>query len=553
MNFLEYKECIVIAWDCVRKVRCLKLKSGREGRLFVKGGVSADGGENLTAAMLEVLRKIRPQEHQLVILTGPIPGTVCAEFMVPQLSESDILPAAQYELSRFLPCGADDIVTGFRVIPSEGQPQGKMRVRTCSVLLKEWLELVSDIRNSGIKVDAIVHPFMAVDPLFGDLGVLYLKDVEPGFAYSLGEADSSRRVLRAELFPELDSHAASLKTKLQEIYTYDSEAFPSGELFDEYLTPLLVGAYGLSHEFDKDRSFLLPLPKELLPERFRGLRILFLLLTVIGAGLLLGIWGRNLWENHQRLLAIEKERKLVEQRILELKKDNISNKKFDEIIGKIKEVEPELGNHEIIYCLHELNRIVPMDMWMTNFNARRDAVEATFSGGADSKEEIDFKRSKMFAKPEINKRRNPDGSVNVYVRLHYMSPAERFEALKAGVREEPEEEAVPAAKKAAAGDNAAAAAEKKPTEEQSKQTQDAKPRPAAEKPPESKPKPVEKPPEKPSAEKPKDAAEHKKPEEKDKKPEAKEEEAAEEEAAEDEGAEEAEGDQGENAEGEDAE
>lgn len=426
MNLLEYKECTVISWDSARNVYGVKLKAGKNGRLSVKQLALCESKEDFSRALADVYNKIKPVEDELVILSGSLPGCACVELQTPKLSESDLAPAITYELTRLLPFSLDEIVTGFRALPfHEGQNVNRVRVRIQAILKKEWETLLSDINNAGVKMDAMIHPLMAVDPILSNVRSVFLKQIDHEFSFSFSSSELIRKVERVGEPEKEDEYWRNTRTALMELVE------PEGELDkvynpDDYIPALLVGAYVLSHEFEKDKPFLFPIPREMFPERFRGLRTLFIILSIFGIMLLLGMGARNFWENRQRLLAIKNEIKSVDRKITEIKDDRKSNLKFDEFISKFEELEPDMGNHEVIYCLQKLHELIPESMWATSLSFRRNEVEANIIAKSDSSEDLgDFSNSLIFSKPEINKRTNPDGTVNLHLKLQHLIPLER--------------------------------------------------------------------------------------------------------------------------------
>ena len=91
MKFLEYRECIAISRNTDNRLYCVKIKSGKKGRLSVSAICSADIGDNFLAAVATILSEVRPEEQQLVIYGGVMKGTVCQDFLIPQLSPARAL------------------------------------------------------------------------------------------------------------------------------------------------------------------------------------------------------------------------------------------------------------------------------------------------------------------------------------------------------------------------------------------------------------------------------------------------------------------------------
>ncbi len=423
MKFLEYKECIAVSRSRDNRLYCLKIKSGKKNRLTVTATRIVDIGDSFVNAMTELLKQIRPEEHQLIIYGGDMPGAVCSEFLIPQLSSGDILPAISYELSRFLPHDISESVTGYRII--DNNVSGKMRVRSLTISSQEWTEQLNDLRNSGVKIDAFIHPFLAVDPVLSEVENICIHHIEPEFQLSFSQTENIRKITVPESQADRESAERDTKEAVFKLIDLEKSSFTSDDRLDEFVPALIIGTYGLCSNFENDRPNLLPIPKGMFPERFRWLRIIFFLLISTAVIFLTGLFGRNIYENNLRLESLKSEIKKTDSKITDIKKDAVANKKFNEMIDKIKEVEPEIGNHEILLSLHELNKYVPPDMWVTNFNFRKDSFEATIVGKSGAKDDMDLSKSILFSKAEKNKRLQPDQSLSIYLKMHYVSPSER--------------------------------------------------------------------------------------------------------------------------------
>ena len=437
MKFLEYRECIAISRNTDNRLYCVKIKSGKKGRLSVSAICSADVGDNFLAAVAIILSEIRPEEHQLVIYGGTMQGVVCQDFLIPQLSPADIPPALDYELSRHLPCELPETVTGYRVIGEDAS--GKMRVRTITSLSGKWNEELAEIRSSGLKIDAFIHPFMAIDPLLSNVQNVFLKNIEPDFQFSFLAAENLRKITVPASDAEKENSFSEAKKALLELI--DTEASPFQDRCpDEYVPAVLLGIYGLSSNFESERTNLLPIPKGMFPERFRWLRIAFLVLSISSACLLVALFLRNVYEDSVRLDSIGREISKIKSKLEKIENSTRANKKFDDMIAKIKEVEPDMGNHEILLCLHDFNKNLPDDMWVQSFNFRQNYIDARVIDKGNSNSDPSFEKSVIFSDVKKDKRTNPDQSKSINYRIHYVSPAERYKAKDEWTKEQGDKE-----------------------------------------------------------------------------------------------------------------
>ncbi len=424
MNFLEYRTCIAISRDGMNRIHCVKIKSGRKNNLVVVANASVEIQDSFVNAMADVLTRIRPEEDLLLVFGGAIPGLAISEFTIPKMASSDIPSAASYELSRHLPSEISDCVTGFRTI--DDGPPGKLRLRAMTLSSKDWEAQIGELRNSGVKLDAILHPFMALDPLLSEISDPCFTSIEPGFTFSRHDQDGVRRISVHEDEGERESYEAVSRDAVLSLFDLEKSTFSPDDRLADYVPALLMGAYSLSSNFENDRHTLPPLPKGMFPERFRWLRIIFFIFLALASILLLGLFGRNAYENKLRLDSLKDELSSIERKVLEIKKDEISNKKFDEMLDKIVEVEPDIGSYEVLPVLHDLNKFVSADLWMTNLNFRKDSFEATLLAKSGTKDDVDLGKSQFFSKVEKNKRLLPDQSLSINVKMQYRNPNQRL-------------------------------------------------------------------------------------------------------------------------------
>ena len=94
----------------------------------------------------------------------------------------------------------------------------------------------------------------------------------------------------------------------------------------------------------------------------------------------------------------------------------------NEITDKFNEIQPEMGNHEVPLCVNYLKEICS-GFPMRNMSFRNNWVDARLL--AKNEDELDLKKVRgknLIVKPEVSKRKNPDGSTIVCIHLKYVPP-----------------------------------------------------------------------------------------------------------------------------------
>lgn len=413
---LDNKKCVALSWDRDWNVFGIKVKKGKGGRLVVQSVARSGDEESFTERLSNVWRDLAPNEQYLVLMGGYLPGSVCFETRMPPMPPADLYDAIGYELPRAIPAPLEELTYGYRLVPG-GEGGENVRVRVLVMRRSAFDDLIGDVVTAGLKADLILHPFMCVDPLLEDVPRIVFPSVDPDFAFAL---DSKERTRSVQASPASEDVEATAVHELIERLGVDPKGFEE-ELTDESRLCLLFAAYGTRMDVRNDRRDLLPLPKTLSPERFRGLRVLFILLLLTMVGLLVAFLGRLWWESRERLDRIEGETNRVRRAIDLLRVENRRKAKAEELMKTI--YDADIGNEEIIVCLHRITKALPQGIWVKNFAARGFYVDMTLEALEGAKDDTSFlKRMRKFEVVNSHKRRAPNGKTNIYVRLRYLGP-----------------------------------------------------------------------------------------------------------------------------------
>lgn len=421
MSLWEVEECLALSWNNSGGVFGIRVKT-KNHKLEILDAIRMqveDG--NFAPAISEIMGKIMHTSTHLIISGGKIESSVCFDLLLPPMPEPDIKQAIQYELPRYIPCDPMDIVFGYRIIKADKENESKkMLIRVFAILKKDWNELLTDFTSSGVKFDSFVHPFMVLDPLLNEQPEIFLPDVEYHFCYAKKEGSPLRQMIKVE---ETGSGSAAdfEISELAEKLNYDRSAFAGmikREELPDFIPAMMLAAYAISQKYREDKNHLIPLPKELVPERFRKLRALFMVLLTLTLLLILALIGRNWWEDWSRLSSLKNETAQIQNKIKVLQ---ASNKKLTRLEEKIlKELlEADTGNNAITHCLHEISVKMPKEMWLSHFSTRGNSIDMSIRSVAGKQSQIIpvLNSSGLFKTKSSYTRRNSDGTENIYINL----------------------------------------------------------------------------------------------------------------------------------------
>jgi hypothetical protein len=281
-----------------------------------------------------------------------------------------------------------------------------LRLRIFAVIEREWTHFLSRFDAAGIKVDAIVYPFMALEK---EGSFSYLKGIDSEFVFAFNNGD-----FHPERISEINP-PQNAEDKYDKISGKDKLHGASEE---EFKPCLILADYALSGNFRKDKASSMELPEKLMPQRFKFLKIaaIFLaVLTLLSGG---GILARNAWGSHSRLMAVRQEKARVKKLIAKLKQENTKNKELDEIMQKVSDAVS--GQHDALQCLHFLSEKLPAHMWVTSFNSSGTQINMTIKTDRDADNVTSYIRNNPFFNTDnVRKRRNSDGSKYIYMRMTY--------------------------------------------------------------------------------------------------------------------------------------
>ena len=434
MSMWEYQECLALFWNREGDVFGIRVKTKNQ-KLQLLDSAVFNAEDGFASALSEITERLLLPSTHLIVVGGCFEGSVCFDISIPSMPTADIRQAIEYELPRHIPCDASDMVSGYRILDSTPADEGKsprLLIRIFAILKKEWNELITEFTSTGVRVDAILHPYMVLDPIMGDEERIFFPDIDDDFIYVKSEGSHLRKMIRIEKETEEDYISPipgvdSLPDKIG----FDSEMIREVINDDElkkFIPSMLMAAYSLSPAFREGQSHLIQLPRELIPERFRRLKIFFIFLLSLTVILFFGLIGRYWWDAWSRLASLESENRRIETKIKKVEKENKKLEVLDDAV--IKELlEAEIGNSQMARCIHEISVVMPKKMWISHLTTKDKSIDMSVRSPVGKQGNIisALNGSGIFKTTRSNTRRNTDGTVNIYVHMDVVNPSETKE------------------------------------------------------------------------------------------------------------------------------
>jgi len=369
---------------------------------------------SLELNLKKVIETLNPDNRFYTIIGGAIENEFFFELKLPILNKENLKKALEFELPRQLPCSINDIIWSYRPYKTDIQTNSTI-IRIWGILKNSWEQRQNEILKSGIKIDSFLTPFMCD---FESNDDVLLKNIDDN--YSL--AKSSDGML--EMLPAANPQEAKerlgewLKKKIS--ISESVKALYSDIENNETWYPAFVMAIdSLNKSFKDHKKYLPALPIDMIPQRFREWKSACIILASIGCILLMTLAGRSWYDAHSRLTAIRAEKARIVQMLGKIKKENSASKEIDATIKKI--FEASTGNAEILKCIHFMTETIPENMWVIEMNSNNDKMDlAVKTSGEGDVDAINWAKSNnMLSLENIRKRRNNDGSTDVFLKLVY--------------------------------------------------------------------------------------------------------------------------------------
>jgi len=363
----------VVVWDENYRVKGIVVSAGRGGGGFTRLSEADAEAPSLAAGLAEVWAQPEFREADVIMLSGFMPESVCFELPLPPAGYAQLNGLLQFELPRRLPCPPSELKVFFRRV-------GTAAVRVFAIRAPQWEKVVAAVRESGIRCDAIVHPFMAVTEEFA-----YFPGFVPGLCFRQSEPD-----------------------KLMEPALPPDEAI-SGDL------PETVLNFAASQKWSAALKYLSPLPPDLKPQRFRCLKAALALLLVLclGSGVALGL--RHWLDNRERDSLIGQALDGFDTALAQQTQARPGLEELNALAVKMLEATGEI---DPLPGVAVLTTALPENAWIINFRSGGGGVMLTLLATGSSGPLVNkLNALEGFEVDSLRQQLNPDGAVTVYATL----------------------------------------------------------------------------------------------------------------------------------------
>ena len=324
---------------------------------------------------------------------------------MPRLSGNNLSSALEFELPRQMPLPLEECVWSHRVI-GELAGESEIAVRVWVASKKAWGHLLEELSGGAVKIDQVVSPHMASIPSVAG-HMAFMPSVDPGYGLSL--AESGLREMREAIAADSEAQAFALELAA-------NFKLPSGFDTVAYAPCLALAWHALMGEIKKGDQRTLELPAEMLPQRYKALKVACLSLAGLSLLLALSLGAREVSDRWSRFNSLKTEKVAVMATLAKVKASNAANAETDKTIKLIE--DSGTGNSEVISCLSMLAETLPERAWLTDFSGGQDKVDLTIRSDGDWEAEgVKWDRNGHFSAESIRKRRNPDGSSETFLKL----------------------------------------------------------------------------------------------------------------------------------------
>lgn len=330
--------CVAFTWTSDGQCRGVWLERRGGGVRITSfwSGESAGKSSSTAEALSSGRRALGAAEDVYCIAGSANGGWGMSDVVMPSLKREELRSALSFELRTRTPIPVDRLTWGYRVLPSGvGVESGKLLVRLFYVrtdIWRKWCESASGLGH----LDMIAVPAVVLDPLLSDSTA-----VIPGkesFGYvptALGRDVVSAKTVdtSGELLP------VSSLLPLEGLELGALSELSAGEQ-QSYVPALLLAAYGMSKDVERDIETMPEVPHGLRPHRYQFCKVLAFLLVVfivccLGFGILKAVQQRV-----SRLRVIRKDIYEVQSEIGVLRSRSIENSK-----AAAKDLEAEMGKY----------------------------------------------------------------------------------------------------------------------------------------------------------------------------------------------------------------
>ncbi|MCP4179341.1 MAG: hypothetical protein GY756_16405 [bacterium] len=417
----QIKTCLAITWDKKGYVYAIKCSKAKHSIKILKPFSLNDEALSLSEKLSNTFNTINGISEERIILGGYIPTSLTFDIEVPSLAISDITQFLNYELSRYVPYSIDDLKWCFRPIKYSKNNKKIEKVKIFAVKHTEWEKIINSITEAGIKIDCFSHPFLSVDPLFNNMD-LYMSGLDEKFYLKSLNTNEEEYSFCNKL------HDNNVDKEESDIWFKTRYGHMLGENWKNFIPAIILARYCFEKNFSQDIKYGLELPKTLYPKRFRHLKILAALLTVVFI-IMLGFYiTRSTMDNNAVINKLLWQKNQLSSALENLKDRELKMKKTNTAINELINAEPNDIN--LLGYLNYFSENIPKTVWVTNINTYQDKINLTLKTNSSSENLLSqFYKSDLFTLENNRRRKTSDGTEYIYMTLQKKNTTKTIESL----------------------------------------------------------------------------------------------------------------------------
>lgn len=359
----------------------------------------------------EVYKKLDGVNRERVIIGGYIPNALVFSVDVPHLKPTEIKKFLEFEIGRYVPGNIEDFTWIFRPVIYPDSDKNKVdRVKIFVISKTAYDDLAKNFLDSEIKYDAFLYPFFVIDPLYTAFD-LYLETINDKF-YSSASMEEE-----GWFMSEIPEEKNARNTIIEETnFAFHRFEPVLKDNLKYYIPGIILAEYSLSHIFNLEKKYFLPVPIPSKPKRFRTLKIASFALLAVFLILMFSYTAREFIDNYRTIGMLDKQLQSLKTESADLKRKIAKEKQTDDFIQLVNTSEPEDIN--ALAFLEYLSKVTPKDVWANYLNTYGNSANLTMQTNGNSDRFIsELYRSSDYTLQNSRKNKSSDGAEYIYISL----------------------------------------------------------------------------------------------------------------------------------------
>ena len=356
--------CIALTWNAAGECRGVLVR-GRGERLSVLAHWQgkADASASVAECLGEGLSRLGTGDTALVVAGAADAACGVAEVSIPALKTNELRGALGFEVARNCPLPVDRVIWAYRRLPMTQGTRLPVRLFYLrQVAWEHWLESVG-----GLKLDAIIPPQAALDPVLAERDVML--PLPNGERFLFSRTAKGGRAMRAASDNE-DAFGSGAEPLAWDRVALGPLASLPGDEQASYAAALVLGAYGLLPDKASGRTNGFPVPYNLQPRRNQLNRFLAVALVLLVATLSLTALGRGYAARASYLTWLRDETARVKRDINQ--RTTAAAKGSEDTLGvlakELTEANADLDRPSLASVLVELTDTISPNSWSPKFD-----------------------------------------------------------------------------------------------------------------------------------------------------------------------------------------